>query len=282
MPTTVPQWCSDVLMMPTTVVLWCVDDAYDSPTVVLWCVDDAYDSGALMCWWCLRQSHSGALMCWWCLRQWCSDVLMMPTTVPQWCSDVLMMSTTVVLWCVDDVYDSGALMCWWCLRQWCSDVLMMPTTVVLWCVDDAYDGGALLCWWCLRQWCAACAGKMKTASAHGGINLQNQNLLMDTVNHVMEQIRIDAKTGQLNSMMAEQALIFDDEILIEDEVAQFTCEPGSLLKGQQCGTWSDCQGDSTVVHRLAIRGPRLWYRYFAKLSHFFYFFITVSTRYSKK
>ena len=63
------------------------------------------------------------------------------------------------------------------------------------------------------------------------INKERQELLKTTINTVVKRIQEDAKVGKL---VAQKQLTYK-EAFYDEELAQFTCDPGSLLKGDKCG-----------------------------------------------
>ena len=56
-------------------------------------------------------------------------------------------------------------------------------------------------------------------------------MLKDTIKTVVKRIKEDAKGGTL---VGQKQLTYK-EATYDEDLAEFTCEPGSLLKGDQCG-----------------------------------------------
>ena len=63
------------------------------------------------------------------------------------------------------------------------------------------------------------------------INKERQTVLKDTIKTVVKRIKEDAKGGTL----VEQKQLTYKEAIYDEDMAEFTCDPGSLLKGDQCG-----------------------------------------------
>ena len=97
------------------------------------------------------------------------------------------------------------------------------------------------------------------------INKERQELLKTTINTVVKRIQEDAKVGKL---VAQKQLTYK-EAFYDEELAQFTCDPGSLLKGDKCGESSPIIAQaSSIIARVATAARSLAWPTLARLRNF--------------